>query len=120
MNDPVADNARGILDGHVVLSRKLASAGHFPTVDVLDSVSRSASKVTPEERLELAARLRRLLAAAAEAKDLVEIGAYVHGSDPLVDEALARKELLNAFLRQPVDEVADSEHSWAQLAAVLS
>ncbi len=120
MNDPVADCARGILDGHVVLSRKLASAGHFPTVDVLDSVSRSASKVTPAPRLELAARLRRLLAAAAEAKDLVEIGAYVPGSDPLVDEALARKELLNAFLRQPVDEVADAEHSWEQLSAVLA
>jgi flagellum-specific ATP synthase len=120
MNDPVADNARGILDGHVVLSRKLASAGHFPTVDVLDSVSRSASKVTPKPRLDLAARLRRLLAAAAEAKDLVEIGAYVAGSDPLVDEALARKEMLNAFLRQPVDEVADPERSWEQLAAVLA
>ncbi len=120
MNDPVADNARGILDGHVVLSRKLAAAGHFPTVDVLDSVSRSATKVTSKPRLELAARLRRLLAAAAEAKDLVEIGAYVSGSDPVVDEALARKDLLNAFLRQPVDEVADSEHSWEQLAAVLA
>ncbi len=120
MNDPVADNARGILDGHVVLSRKLAAAGHFPTVDVLDSVSRSASKVTPKPRLEMAARLRRLLAAAAEAKDLVEIGAYVHGSDPLVDEALARKEMLNSFLRQPVDEVADPEHSWEQLSAVLA
>ncbi|MCU1692942.1 MAG: Flagellum-specific synthase FliI [Frankiales bacterium] len=120
MNDPVADNARGILDGHVVLSRKLAAAGHFPTVDVLDSVSRSASKVTPKPRLEMAARLRRLLAAAAEAKDLVEIGAYVHGSDPLVDEALARRQMLNSFLRQPVDEVADPEHSWEQLAAVLA
>jgi flagellum-specific ATP synthase len=120
MNDPVADNARGILDGHIVLSRKLAAAGHFPTVDVLDSVSRSASKVTPKPRLELAARLRRLLAAAAEAKDLVEIGAYVSGSDPLVDEALARKDLLNAFLRQPLDEVADAEHSWEQLSAVLA
>jgi flagellum-specific ATP synthase len=120
MNDPVADHARSILDGHVVLSRRLAAAGHFPTVDVLESVSRLASKVTPKPRLELAARLRRLLAAADEAKDLVEIGAYQHGSDPLVDEALARKELLTSFLRQPVDEVADSERSWEQLSQVLA
>jgi flagellum-specific ATP synthase len=120
MNDPVADHARSILDGHVVLSRRLAAEGHFPTVDVLESASRLASKVTPKPRLELAARLRRLLAAAASAKDLVEIGAYAHGSDPVIDEALARKELLTSFLRQPVDEVADSERSWEQLSQVLA
>ena len=120
MNDPVADAARGILDGHVVLSRRLAAAGHFPTIDVLESVSRLASKVTPTPRLELAARLRRLLAAAADAKDLVEIGAYAPGSDPVVDEALARRHLVEAFLRQGVDEVADPEQSWAALAGVLA
>ncbi len=120
MNDPVGDAARGILDGHVVLSRRLAAAGHFPTIDVLESVSRLASKVTPAPRLHLAARLRRLLSAAAEAKDLVEIGAYVAGSDPVVDEALARRELMEAFLRQPTDEVADPERSWEQLAGILA
>ncbi len=120
MNDPVADAARGILDGHVVLSRRLAAAGHFPTVDVLESVSRLASKVTPPDRLALSARLRRLMSAAAEAKELVDIGAYVPGSDPVVDEALARREAVEAFLRQPVSEVADPERSWAQLAGVLS
>jgi len=120
MQDPVADHARSILDGHVVLSRRLASAGHFPTVDVLQSVSRLASKVTPQPRLHLAGRLRRLLAAADEAKELVEIGAYQPGSDPDVDEALARRELISSFLRQPVDEVADSERSWERLSQVLS
>ena len=120
MNDPVADAARGILDGHVVLSRRLAAAGHFPTIDVLESVSRLASKVTSKPRLALAARLRRLMAAAAEAKDLIEIGAYVAGSDPVVDEALARRELIESFLRQPVDEVADAERSWEQLAGILA
>ena len=120
MNDPVADAARGILDGHVVLSRRLAAAGHFPTIDVLESVSRLASKVTSKPRLALAARLRRLMAAAAEAKDLVEIGAYVPGSDPVVDEALARREVIEAFLRQPVDEVADADRSWEQLAGILA
>ncbi len=120
LQDPVADHARSILDGHVVLSRRLATAGHFPTIDVLQSVSRLASKVTPAPRLAMAARLRRLLAAGEEAKDLVEIGAYQPGSDPDVDESLARKELVSSFLRQPVDEVADSERSWEHLSQVLS
>ena len=119
MNDPVADAARGILDGHVVLSRRLASAGHFPTIDVLESVSRLTGKVTPAPRLALAARLRRLMAAAADAKDLVEVGAYVPGTDPVLDEALARREQIDIFLRQPVDEVADAEQSWDQLAGML-
>jgi len=120
MNDPVADHARSILDGHIVLSRRLAAAGHFPTVDVLESVSRLASKVTPAPRLQLAGRLRRLMAAADAARELVEIGAYAHGSDADIDEALARRELISQFLRQPVDEVADSERSWEQLSQVLS
>ena len=120
MNDPVADHARSILDGHVVLSRRLASAGHFPTIDVLESVSRLSGKVTtPEQRL-LADRLRRLMAAAAEAKDLVEIGAYVTGTNADVDEALARRELIEAFLRQPQHEVTTSDEAWDRLAAVLS
>ena len=120
MNDPVADHARSILDGHVVLSRRLAAAGHYPTVDVLNSASRIASKVTSAPRLQLAARMRRLLAAVEEARELVEIGAYQPGADPDVDEGLARRELLTSFLRQPVDEVADSERSWERLAQVLS
>jgi flagellum-specific ATP synthase len=120
LQDPVADHARSILDGHVVLSRRLATAGHFPTIDVLQSVSRLASKVTPAPRLALANRLRRLMAAGEEAKDLVEIGAYAPGNDPDVDEALARKELISSFLRQPVDEVADAERSWERLSQVLS
>jgi len=120
LQDPVADHARSILDGHIVLSRRLASAGHFPTIDVLQSTSRLASKVTPKPRLQIASRLRRLLAAAEEAKDLVEIGAYQPGADPDVDEALARKELISSFLRQPVDEIADSERSWEHLSQVLA
>ena len=120
MNDPVADHARSILDGHVVLSRKLASAGHFPTIDVLESVSRLAGKVTTPAQRALSGRLRRLLAAAAEAKDLVEIGAYVPGSNPDVDDALARKDQIERFLRQPVDEVTPAGTAWERLAAVLA
>ena len=120
MNDPVADNARGILDGHVVLSRKLAAAGHFPTIDVLDSVSRLAGKVSTPEQRALSAHLRRVMAAGAEAKDLIEIGAYVPGTSPDVDESIARRDAINAFLRQPVDEVTPAAEAWQQLRQVLA
>jgi flagellum-specific ATP synthase len=120
MNDPVADNARGILDGHVVLSRKLAAAGHFPTIDVLESVSRLAGKVSSPEQRALSAHLRRVMAAGAEAKDLIEIGAYVPGTSPDVDESIVRRDAINAFLRQPVDEVTPAEAAWQQLRRVLS
>lgn len=120
LNEPVTDHARSILDGHVVLSRRLAAAGHYPTIDVLESVSRSAAKVTPPERLALATRLRALLAAWADARDLVEIGAYVAGTNPDVDEAIAKRPAIEAFLRQGVYEVADAEESWARLAELVS
>jgi flagellum-specific ATP synthase len=117
--DPVADSARSILDGHIVLSRRLAAAGHYPTIDVLESASRLAGKVCPPDRLALAGTARRLLAAYAGAKELIEIGAYAAGADPDVDEALALRPALNAFLQQPVNEIADPEMSWHQLQAVL-
>jgi flagellum-specific ATP synthase len=120
VSDPVADNARGILDGHIVLSRRLASAGHYPTIDILESASRLAGKICTPDKLALAGTARRLLAAYAGAKELIEIGAYAAGADPDVDEALALRPALNAFLQQPVNEIADPDLSWEQLAAVLS
>ena len=90
MNDPIADAARSILDGHVVLDRRLATSGHFPSIDVLESISRSVNAITSPEQRADATVLRQLLAARRDAKDLVEIGAYVPGSNPLVDRALAR------------------------------
>ncbi len=120
MNDPVADHARSILDGHVVLSRRLAAAGHFPTIDVLESVSRLAGKVTDPDQRALSTRLRSLLAAYAEAKDLIEIGAYVAGTNPLVDEAVQRRAGIEGFLRQQVDDVTPSATAWSQLAQVLA
>ncbi len=115
MNDPIADSARSILDGHVVLDRRLATAGHFPSIDVLESISRSGNAITTAEQRADATALRRLLAARRDAKDLVEIGAYVSGSNPLVDRALAASDAIDAFLRQPVDDVADTASSWAAL-----
>ncbi len=82
MQDPIGDTARSILDGHVVLSRRLATSGHFPSIDVLESVSRVVTAVTtPEQRVD-AVGLRRLLAAHRDVRELVEIGAYVAGSEP--------------------------------------
>jgi flagellum-specific ATP synthase len=120
MNDPVGDTARSILDGHVTLSRALATAGHFPTVDVLDSVSRVATAVTSEDQRRLSTRARELLAAYRDARDLIEIGAYVPGSNPLVDDAVALREELNGFFRQGTHEPSPPVDAWARLDAILS
>ena len=119
LSEPVTDHARSILDGHIVLSRRLAAAGHYPTIDVLESVSRLMGKICPPDQRELAGRLRRLMAAWVEAKDLVEIGAYVPGTNPDVDEALAKKDAIERFLCQNVGEVADAAESWARLEALV-
>ncbi|MFK7988919.1 MAG: FliI/YscN family ATPase [Sandaracinaceae bacterium] len=107
LSDPIADAARAILDGHVVLTRRLAERGHFPAIDVPQSISRCMGAVASDERRQLAQRARGLLAAHAEAEDLVAIGAYQSGSVPRLDEALERMPQLEAFLRQPTDEDMD-------------
>src|SRR4051794_21201043 len=172
MNEPIGDAARSILDGHIVLSRRLASAGHFPCVEVLDSVSRvapaittprgggdeitdppgapppptraahmvlprrrasagpfpcgevpaSASRVapaitTPAQRT-AATELRKLLAAYREAKDLIEIGAYVPGTNPLVDRAVQLREHIDAFLQQGKQDLSVAAESWQHLLAL--
>lgn len=103
-NEPIADAARSILDGHVVLDRKLAVTGHFPSVDVLGSVSRVASKVTDPVHTACAVQLRRVLAARRAAQDLIDVGAYRRGSNPLVDAALDNEAAINQFLRQGMGE----------------
>jgi flagellum-specific ATP synthase len=119
MNEPVGDTARSILDGHIVLSRRLATAGHFPTVEVLDSISRVAPAVTNREQRALANDLRRLLAAHRDARDLIEIGAYVAGTNPLVDRAVALEEATRAFLTQDMDERAPVVDSWGALQELV-
>jgi flagellum-specific ATP synthase len=119
MNEPVGDAARSILDGHIVLSRKLASAGHYPCIEVLDSVSRVAGQVTSREQADAATELRRLLAAEREARDLVDIGAYVAGSNPTVDRALALRDGMRGFLCQRSDETVTAPVSWDQLASLV-
>ncbi|MDT0165142.1 FliI/YscN family ATPase [Actinotalea sp. AC32] len=119
-NEPIADAARSILDGHVVLTRELAVAGHFPSIDVLGSVSRVASRVTTREQRDVATRLRQVLAARRRAQDLLDVGAYAAGTNPLVDAAVANSDAIDAFLRQGMDEVADARDSWQRLAALVA
>lgn len=104
MNEPVADAVRGILDGHVVLSRKLAHQGHFPAIDPLQSVSRVMPEVTTPRHQEQARKVRALMAAYREAEDLIQIGAYQSGTNPTVDEAIKKMDLIKQFLTQPYDE----------------
>ena len=114
-NEPIADAARSILDGHVVLDRKLAVVGHFPSVDVLGSVSRVASKVLPREQTGMATALRSVLAARRTAQDLLDVGAYQRGTNPLVDAAVDNEGAINAFLRQRMDDGTSSADAWQRL-----
>lgn len=118
-NDPVADAVRGIVDGHVVLSRKLASMGHFPAIDLMHSLSRVASAVATEEHLELARRLRRLLAVWLDNEELVRLGAYRPGASAEVDDAMARYPLVSAWAQQRSDERVGTDESLAALAQVV-
>jgi flagellum-specific ATP synthase len=115
MNEPIADAARSILDGHVVLSRRLATAGHFPSIDVLESISRVVGAVTTEPQRKAAVTLRSLMAAHRDAKDLIEIGAYVAGTNPMVDAAIQLQPRVDAFLRQDIHDVSDAQAAWTTL-----
>ena len=115
LQDPVADSARSILDGHIVLDRGLATAHHYPAIDVLGSVSRVAPVVSPLDVREGAAVIRRLLAAYAEARILIEVGAYVAGTNPDVDRAIRLMPRINDYLQQAVDDVPSLESSRQQL-----
>jgi flagellum-specific ATP synthase len=118
--DPVADALRAILDGHVVLDRGIAEAGRFPPVDVLRSLSRTAPDCYEEAERPLVARARRLMRAHADAAELIQLGAYKAGSDPLIDEAIRVRPALEALLAQDRDERSTIEDDFARLAATLA
>lgn len=119
-NEPVADTARSILDGHIVLDRRLATAGHFPSIDVLESVSRVTGAITTAEQRNVAREARRLLSARRDVKELVEIGAYVGGSNPQADRALRLWPALEAFLQQDMDSQTDTASAWQRLAEIVA
>jgi flagellum-specific ATP synthase len=111
MNEPIADAARSILDGHVVLTRELAHANHYPAIDVLQSVSRLQSEISAPEVKEAAGDLRALMAAYKDKRDLISIGAYERGSDPIADRAIDLQPQIEGFLRQRVDEPTPGEQA---------
>jgi flagellum-specific ATP synthase len=119
-NEPIADTARSILDGHVVLTRKLATAGHFPAIDVLESISRVATAVVPAPQMTDAREVRRMMAALRDVRELIEIGAYQTGSDPLVDRARRLVPQIDAFLRQAVEDSTPPAESFARLHAIAT
>jgi flagellum-specific ATP synthase len=114
-NEPVSDTVRGLLDGHVVLSRRLAAQAHFPAIDVLGSISRLFTDITPPEQRAAAQTIRELLSAYREHEDLISIGAYRNGANPTVDMAIAMREELQKYLRQAVEDRSSVEQSRAAL-----
>jgi flagellum-specific ATP synthase len=118
MNEPIADAARSILDGHVVLTRSLAHAGHYPAIDVLQSVSRLIGEIAAPEVQVAGQRLRAALAAYQEKADLISIGAYQPGTDPLLDSAVALRPRIDGFLRQRVDEFTSVQDADAMLLSL--
>jgi flagellum-specific ATP synthase len=123
MNEPIADAVRSILDGHVVLTRSLAHAGHYPAIDVLQSVSRLVGEIVDPDVRAAGQRLRAALAAFREKEDLISIGAYRSGTDPVLDGAIACRGEIDAFLRQAVTDpsgLADADARLQQLAGALA
>jgi type III secretion protein N (ATPase) len=118
LDEPIADEARSLLDGHVVLDRRLAEQGRFPAIDPLASVSRVMPRVTSLAHRAAAARVRALLSALEQGRELVRLGAYQPGSDPALDRALERREAIEAFLRQPPGPPEPLEETLAALEAL--
>jgi len=119
MTEPIADETRSILDGHIILSRRLASGNHYPAIDVLASASRVMNAIASKEHKAWAGRLRELLAKYQEVELLVKIGEYKKGADKLTDEAIDKIEKIRAFLRQRTDERARFEDTLAQMKAMV-
>ena len=119
LNDPISDAVRGILDGHIVLSRALANKGHYPAVDVLESISRVMVELVPEEYLEATRMISRLMATYAESEDLINIGAYVDGSSPDIDKAKRWIGEIRSFLQQGIYEKTTFEDSCIALTTLV-
>lgn len=119
LQDPIADASRAILDGHIVLSRELADAGHYPAVDIEASISRVMPMVTSEEHQQLARSLKQNYSLYQQNKDLISIGAYSAGSDPRIDQAIKLQPVINFFLQQQMKEVIPYDQSLGQLQEII-
>ena len=118
-NEPISDTVRGIIDGHIVLSRKIAARNHYPAIDVLGSISRLMALICPEDHIEAANRLRDLLSLYDSNYDLIMIGAYKKGTNPKLDEAISKIDEINDFLKQKVNESFDLDETVAMLKCVV-
>lgn len=118
-NDPIADAARGVLDGHIILSRSLADSGHFPAIDIEGSISRVMPDIIDVNHLQMARDLRRLYSLYQQNRDLISVGAYQPGSDPRIDKAIEKNPAILDFLQQDMDESVDIERSLQELALLL-
>ena len=118
-NDPIADAARGVLDGHIILSRSLAESGHFPAIDIEASISRVMPDIIDVNHLQMAREIRRLYSLYQQNRDLISVGAYQPGSDPRIDKAIERNPAILDFLQQDMDEAVDMDQSLRELALLL-
>jgi flagellum-specific ATP synthase len=118
-SDPIADAARAILDGHIVLTRALAEAGHFPAIDIAQSASRVMHNVVSREHFEMARQFRAISSRYERGRDLVQIGAYTHGSDPALDEAIRLHEPMEEFLQQDMNAGASMQDSTRAMANTI-
>jgi flagellum-specific ATP synthase len=119
INDPVCDTVRGIIDGHIVLSRKVAAQNHYPAIDILGSVSRLFTEICDPEHMQAAGKMRELLAVYKDAKDLIDVGAYEHGSNPKIDIALQMMPEINGFLRQSVKDIVNMDSTISNLKDMM-
>jgi type III secretion protein N (ATPase) len=120
MNEPVADEVRSLLDGHIILSRKLAASGHYPAIDVSASASRILNAITTKDHQSAILKMRALLSKYDEIELLVRIGEYAKGSDPLADEAIAAKNKMDAFLRQDTDDFSSFDETISHLKKAVN
>jgi len=120
LQDPIADASRAILDGHIVLSRELADAGHYPAIDIEGSISRVMPMVTNTEHQTLARQLKQIYSLYQQNKDLIAIGAYTRGNDPRIDQAITVQPVINFFLQQQIQEVIPYEQSVQQLQEIIA
>ena len=119
-NEPITDTARSILDGHIMLSRKLGHKNHYPAIDILQSISRVMSQIASREHKQLAGKLKNVMATYNEAEDLINMGAYKQGSNKNIDYAISKIDQVNDFLLQGVDEKFDFDKELEMLAEIFN
>ncbi len=120
MNEPIADAVRSIVDGHIILSRDLASQGHYPSIEVMGSISRCMTDVVPKEQVRVAHKFLEVMSTYRRSEDLINIGAYAKGSNPKIDNAITMIDRLNGYLKQPVEEKVSFAESARQLAEIFA